>query len=49
MEDTLSPDHNNNIELGEYQQREPIKKILPTKSKIIKILPFADNYHFYHI
>ena len=26
------------MEFGEYEQREPILKILPTKSKIIKIV-----------
>ena len=43
MADTVSPDDNNKIEFGEYEQRDPTLKILPTKSKITEILPYADS------
>ena len=34
MENMIPADNNSKIEFGDYEQREPVLKMLPTKSKI---------------
>ena len=35
MENMIPADGNSKIEFGDYEQREPVLKILPSKSKIV--------------